>query len=823
MVQSMDDLDFRLPSHAQDMLDGLRRLRALPKLADVTLLVGGRELRCHRGLLALSSPYFHAMFAGDFAESLSARVELRDVDPDVVEQLVDFAYTGRLRVTRGTAEGLARGASRLHFPAVQKVCGRYLQQQLDAANCLGLCEFGERQGLPGVAAKARAFLRENFEAVARGDEFLRLPPERLAACLAGELLQARPGQSRLAALLRWARHDPRARAAHLPGLLRLLPPDAVPGPCVRRLLATEPLIRGSEACREALARGRSAVPPGLPQELQEVLVVVGGQALEEEDEGGGEPAAPLGNFAFYNTKTRRWMALPDFPDYHKWGFSLAALNNDVYVTGGSAGGRGAAARTPGQPVPPSGAPRHRCSPLRGTPDQPAKTPDLPPCMRSGRRRPSMDRWLTGHQDGHLVDHAGLVLPAEGGSVEARGPHAEGPHQPRQHRAQRRDLRHRGYHPGRGGDGELRPLHRQLDRAQPRPQVCEQLLGGQLPGPALPGGFQCLQVQRPGPAVLQPRDRCVERDHLALPAQVPVLPPLCLPEGGALPHRGQHQEDVRLRPRGQPMAKGAVPAQPARERGPGGAGGRAVRDGRPLAGHGRRLPRGDGGLRHGARRLGAPRRPAPPLALPRGRRHLPGPLHVDAALPILLGALRRGAGPPTFPPPPASPSVPPAATRGRHGDALPGRHRTRSKAPGNRPSPALSSAPRPRWAAGSGPCSRQVPGRRVTGAGCLPASPASHGELGALGAARGFGVQEGARGARPALVCAAQLPAPAMFASGAVRPSQAEGRTRGGGSPAPQPQGGEGSGAVHPLRGPPGLGRREARAPTVTVYTDGASC
>lgn len=31
------------------------------------------------------------------------------------------------------------------------------------------------------------------------------------------------------------------------------------------------------------------------------------------------------------------MALPDFPDHHKWGFSLAALNNDVYVTGGRAG------------------------------------------------------------------------------------------------------------------------------------------------------------------------------------------------------------------------------------------------------------------------------------------------------------------------------------------------------------------------------------------------------------------------------------------------------------------------------------------------------
>lgn len=40
----------------------------------------------------------------------------------------------------------------------------------------------------------------------------------------------------------------------------------------------------------------------------------------------------------------RWMALPDFPDYHKWGFSLAALHNHIYVTGahGRRGGGGEA-------------------------------------------------------------------------------------------------------------------------------------------------------------------------------------------------------------------------------------------------------------------------------------------------------------------------------------------------------------------------------------------------------------------------------------------------------------------------------------------------
>lgn len=262
MVRNLDNLDFHLPSHAQDMLDGLQRLRSLPKLADVTLLVGNKELPCHRSLLALSSPYFHAMFAGDFAESFSARVELRDVEPVAVAQLVDFVYTGRLTITQNNVEVLTRTASRLHFPTVQKVCGRYLQQQLDATNCLGICEFGEQQGLLGVAAKAWAFLRENFEAVAQEDEFLQLPRDRLATCLASDLLQVQPEQSRLEALLRWVRHDPEDRSAHLPKLLSLVHLDAVPRPCVQQLLATEPLIQESEACQEVLSQGHSGVSEG---------------------------------------------------------------------------------------------------------------------------------------------------------------------------------------------------------------------------------------------------------------------------------------------------------------------------------------------------------------------------------------------------------------------------------------------------------------------------------------------------------------------------------------------------------------------------------
>lgn len=59
-----------------------------------------------------------------------------------------------------------------------------------------------------------------------------------------------------------------------------------------------------------------------------------------------------------------------------------------------------------------------------------------------RTEPLSGRWLTGHQNRHLVNHPSLVLPAERSCLEACGTHAEGPHEPRQYSPERRDLCHR---------------------------------------------------------------------------------------------------------------------------------------------------------------------------------------------------------------------------------------------------------------------------------------------------------------------------------------------------------------------------------------------
>ncbi|XP_058700095.1 kelch-like protein 30 isoform X2 [Poecile atricapillus] len=309
MVRNMDDFDFCLPSHAQGVLEGLQQFRTNPKLADVTLVAGGREFPCHRGILALCSHYFYAMFSGDFAESIAARVELKEVDPSALEMLLDFAYTGKVTINQGNVEGLMRTSSQLHFPAIQK---------------------------------------ENFEAVSLQEEFLQLSKERLAVYLSNDQLQVQEERSLVEAVLRWVRHDPGTRAQFLPELLELTHLVSLPDQYLQNLLATEPLVRDSDASKGLIARSRTMGqsgtgalknPPSPPQKLEEVLVVVGGRVLEdgEDEERGLEMPSATRNFAFYNPKSRQWMALPDFPDYNKWGFSLVALNNDVYVTGGSRG------------------------------------------------------------------------------------------------------------------------------------------------------------------------------------------------------------------------------------------------------------------------------------------------------------------------------------------------------------------------------------------------------------------------------------------------------------------------------------------------------
>lgn len=326
------------PAHAVSLLRGLSALRAERSLLDVTVVAGGREFGAHRAVLAAASGYFRAMFGGALRESRAERVRLHGVEPECLGRLLDFAYTGRVgRLGPDIAERLLRAADLLQFPAVKEACGAWLARQLEPANALDMQDFAEAFACPELAAAAHRFVLRHVGEL--GAQLERLPLPRLLSYLRDDGLCIPKEEAAFQLALRWVRADPATRAPLLPQLLA-----HVRLPFVRRfyLLAhveSEPLVARCPPCLRLLREARdfqaarldrhdrgpcARMRPRPSTGLAEILVLVGGCDRDCDE---------LVTVDCYNPRTGHWRYLAEFPEHLGGGYSVAALGNDIYVTG----------------------------------------------------------------------------------------------------------------------------------------------------------------------------------------------------------------------------------------------------------------------------------------------------------------------------------------------------------------------------------------------------------------------------------------------------------------------------------------------------------
>lgn len=80
--------------------------------SDCMLMCNGREFGVHKALLAARSPVFAAMFEHGMRESQSDRVDVTDVDPDVMKEMLRFMYTGNAPSLDKMADDLLAAADK---------------------------------------------------------------------------------------------------------------------------------------------------------------------------------------------------------------------------------------------------------------------------------------------------------------------------------------------------------------------------------------------------------------------------------------------------------------------------------------------------------------------------------------------------------------------------------------------------------------------------------------------------------------------------------------------------------------------------------------
>ena len=334
------------PNYAQDVLSKLNSLRTEGSFTDAILCVGDKEFPCHRNVLAVSSPYFKAMFTSDLRESKEIKISFNEIGPAIMLNLIDYAYTGRVEITVDNAQELLAAASLFTYPAIVEACCEFLSRHLHPSNCLGIEHFAHMHSCAKLELEAHQFALENFSAVVEYDEFLELPPARLLTYLSSDLIDVRNEETVYDAAMLWIHADVEGRLRHLSMVIENIRLTTVDVQYLESVIEKDPLIQRVEQCKNLVddakryhetltdqhgQRRRSmqtdTIQPRPSTVAKEVMVVAGGVSNIYNTH------VVLRSVEMYDPHKDKWHALPDIPCAVSW-FSAAALDNTIYISGG---------------------------------------------------------------------------------------------------------------------------------------------------------------------------------------------------------------------------------------------------------------------------------------------------------------------------------------------------------------------------------------------------------------------------------------------------------------------------------------------------------
>lgn len=325
-----------MSGHANHILKSINRLRKEKKLCDITLKVRDREFCAHRVVLSACSDYFSAMFTGDLEESHQSIVELQGLDPDTMEFLLDFVYTESIQVSVENVQALLPAACLLQLEGVQKACCKFLEQQLDPSNCLGIRSFAESHGCEELRYAAEKYILKHFVDVVQSEEFFQLSSDNVESLIKCDNLTVPSEEAVFEAVISWIKQDENKRTNCLPKMLQYVRLPLLTPRYLTDTVDTEELIRQSLDCRDLVDEAKKYhLRPDCRPSMQnsrtksrigqsEVMYVLG---------GFGNLQSPVDVVEKYDPLTGQWCAVQPMKRKRRY-VSAVTLNNRLYAIGG---------------------------------------------------------------------------------------------------------------------------------------------------------------------------------------------------------------------------------------------------------------------------------------------------------------------------------------------------------------------------------------------------------------------------------------------------------------------------------------------------------
>uniref|UniRef100_U5EHJ6 Kelch-like protein diablo n=1 Tax=Corethrella appendiculata TaxID=1370023 RepID=U5EHJ6_9DIPT len=230
----------------------MKEIRRQGKLCDVTLKIENQTFSAHRVVLAATIPYFYAMFTHNMAESRIKEITMKEIEPQALESLINFAYSGVVKIDNQNVQGLMVGASFLQLTKVREACADFLISRFHPQNVLGIRHFADSLSCTALITAADKYIHHYFKEVSLSDDFLALNFDELIDIIRRDELNVPNEENIFEACMKWVKFDQETRSDYLPQVLAKIRLPLLSPQFLADRVATEELIRTSLKCRDLL-------------------------------------------------------------------------------------------------------------------------------------------------------------------------------------------------------------------------------------------------------------------------------------------------------------------------------------------------------------------------------------------------------------------------------------------------------------------------------------------------------------------------------------------------------------------------------------------
>ena len=231
-----------------ELMKRLNIQRKQDYLCDITLVTNDdRELKAHRNVLSAASPFFCKLLESDMKENREGIIRFEEISGCVMEDVLEFIYTGTVEVTQENAKELIAAGNYLMIPSLKTVSGRFLEDEMTDSNCISTFYFAEKYDCVELIRDSREFIHENFASVGEMDEFLSLEAKEVAVWISSDEIAVEAEADVFKIILKWVEHSKSERKAAFEELFRHVRLSFLSRDCLEDVVTNE-LVRENLAC-----------------------------------------------------------------------------------------------------------------------------------------------------------------------------------------------------------------------------------------------------------------------------------------------------------------------------------------------------------------------------------------------------------------------------------------------------------------------------------------------------------------------------------------------------------------------------------------------